>query len=277
MGYMTRKSALHKFFDLVCSISPRLKRSVWRILYRYIAGLDKEAQVIFMNYGYASESEKIRLRKIDEKNRYCIQLYHHVASAINLKGKDLLEVGCGRGGGSSYIMQYFKPSSMTGIDFSGKSIEFCKKFYSVKGLSFYVGDAEFLPFEDNKFDAVISIESSHCYGNMNQFLREVFRVIRLNGYFLFADFRNKDEISNLRKQLAHSGFELVREEKITQYVLRALELDNSRRLKLVQKVPSMLHKSFSDFAGLKGTETYESFRSGDREYFNFVLNKKIKK
>jgi len=274
MGYMTRKSALHKFFDLVCIISPRLKRSVWRILYQYVTGLDKEAQVIFMNYGYASESEKIKLRKIDEKNRYCIQLYHHVASAINLKDKDLLEVGCGRGGGSYYIVRYFKPSSMTGVDFSGKSIEFCKKFYSVKGLSFYVGDAESLPFEDNKFDAVINIESSHCYGNMNQFLREVFRVIRPDGHFLFADFRKKDEINNLRNQLARSGFELIKEERITQNVLRSLELDNNRKLKLIQKVPKILHKSFSDFAGLKGTETYESFRRGDREYFNFVLKKK---
>ena len=274
MGYMARKSALHKFFDLVCNISPRVKRSVWRILYQYVTGLDKEAQVIFMNYGYAPESGKIKLRKIDEKNRYCIQLYHHVASAINLKGKDLLEVGCGRGGGSSYIMGYSKPNSMTGIDFSGKSIEFCKKFYSVKGLSFYVGDAESLPFEDNKFDAVINIESSHCYGDINQFLREVFRVIKRGGYFLFADFRKKNEINTLRKQLAHSGFELIKEERMTQNVLRALGLDNSRRLKLIEKVPKIFHKSFSDFAGLKGTETYESFRRGDREYFNFILKKK---
>ena len=87
---MATKAALHKFFDLVCGISPGLKRSVWRIFYQYVTGLDKEAHVIFMNYGYASESEKTKLRKIDEKNRYCIQLYHHVASAISLKGKDLL-------------------------------------------------------------------------------------------------------------------------------------------------------------------------------------------
>lgn len=274
---MTTKAALHKFFDLVCGISPRLKRSVWRIFYQYVTGLDKGAQVIFMNYGYASESEKTKLRKIDEKNRYCIQLYHHVASAINLKDKDLLEVGCGRGGGSSYIMRYFNPNSIAGMDFSGKLIKFCKKFYSVKGLSFYVGDAESLPFEDNKFDAVVNVESSHCYGNMNQFLREVFRVIRPDGHFLFADFRKKDEINTLRKQLVHSGFELIKEERITQNVLRALELDNNRKLKLIQKVPRILHKSFSDFAGLKGTETYESFRSGDREYFNFVLKKKNKK
>lgn len=270
-----RKPILHRIFDLICSISPRLKRPVWRILYQYVTGLDKEAQVIFMNYGYASESKKIKLRKIDEKNRYCIQLYHHVASSINLKGKDLLEVGCGRGGGSSYIVRYFKPSSMTGVDFSGKSIEFCKKFYSVKGLSFYVGDAESLPFEDNKFDAVINIESSHCYGNMNQFLREVFRVIRPDGHFLFADLRKKDEIDTLRNQLVHSGFELIKEEKITQNVFRALELDNNRKLKLIQKAPKILRKSFSDFAGLKGTETYESFRNGDREYFNFVLKKNV--
>ena len=232
-----RKSVLHKFFDLICSISPRLKRSVWRILYQYVTGLDKEAQVIFMNYGYNSKSEKIKLRKIDEKHHYCIQLYHHVAGAINLKGKDMLEVGCGRGGGSSYIMHYFKPKSMTGVDFSKKAIEFCKSYYSIKGLSFFVGDAESLPFEDNKFDVVVNIESSHCYGSMERFLREVFRVIRLNGYFLLADFRKKDEMDTLRNCILHSGFELIKEEKITQNVLKSLDFDNKRLLKLIQKVP----------------------------------------
>lgn len=273
---MTRKSALHKFFDLVCSISPRLKRSVWRILYQYVTGLDKEVQVIFMNYGYASESEKIKLRKIDEKNRYCIQLYHHVASTINLKGKDLLEVGCGRGGGSSYIMHYFKPKSMSGVDFSKKAIGFCKRYYSIKGLSFFVGDAESLPFEDNKFDVVINIESSHCYGNMKLFLSEVFRLLRPNGYFLFADFRNKNEIDSLRKCLISSGLVVLKEGRITQNVLRSLDMDNGRKMKLIkQKVPKILHKTFLQFAGIKGSEIYESFKNGSREYFNFVLQKRI--
>ena len=93
-----RNPLLHRIFDSVCSISPAIRRSAWKIWYRYITELDKGAQVTFMNYGYA-DPKKIILKKSDEKDRYCIQLYHHVASAVSLKGRDVLEVGCGRGGG----------------------------------------------------------------------------------------------------------------------------------------------------------------------------------
>ena len=278
---MARKTVLHRIFNLVCDISPSIKSLVWSAWYQYISGLDKDANMTFMNYGYVDlnpNAKKIKLRDADKKNLYCIQLYHHVANAINLDGLNVLEVGCGRGGGSSYIMRYLKPRSMGGVDFSNKAIEFCKKHYPAKGLSFYAGDAELLPFEDNKFDVIINIESSHCYAHMKQFLREVFRLLRPNGYFLFADFRNNNEINSLRKQLKHSGLKLIKEENLTQNVLKSLDMGNERKMKLIkQKVPKILHKTFLQFAGIKGSEIYESFKTGERKYFNFVLQKNILK
>ena len=274
---MARKNALHRIFNLVCDMSPSVKRLVWSVWYQYVSGLDKDANMTFMNYGYAEinpNAKNIKLKGADEKNRYCIQLYHHVANAINLDGLNVLEVGCGRGGGSSYVMRYLKPRSMGGVDFSNKAIEFCKKHYPDKGLSFYAGDAELLPFENNKFDVMINIESSHCYVSMEQFLREIFRILKTNGYFLFADFRNKNEIDSLRKQLKHSGLKLVKEENITQNVLKSLDMDNERKMKLIkQKVPKILHKTFLQFAGIKGSEIYESFKTGEKEYFSLVLQK----
>ena len=47
----------------------------------------------------SSDDLNVRLKSEDEKDRYPIQLYHHVASQINLKGLKVLEVGSGRGGG----------------------------------------------------------------------------------------------------------------------------------------------------------------------------------
>ena len=62
-----------------------------------------------MNYGWASldpTASALTLRPEDEPNRYCIQLYHRVASVVDLCGSDVLEVGCGRGRGASYVMRY---------------------------------------------------------------------------------------------------------------------------------------------------------------------------
>jgi len=50
----------------------------------------------FMNYGYFSEKQALTLNDEDEKDRYSIQLYHYVASKIDLTGLKVLEVGSGR-------------------------------------------------------------------------------------------------------------------------------------------------------------------------------------
>ncbi len=268
---------LTNLFRLVCRVSPEVKRSLWRRWYQYLAANDKDADLLFMNYGFVdldSNAKKLSLESSDEKYRFCIQLYRHVASAVSLREKDVLEVGCGRGGGSSHIMKHLKPKSMIGVDFSEKAIDFCNRHYSIEGLSFSHGDAESLPFKKNTFDVVVNVESSHCYGYMERFLREVYRVIRPDGYFLFADFRSKDEIFSLREQLNNSGFELLKEEVITPNVLRALELGHESKLGLIQqKAPKLLHKSLESFTGMKGSRIYESLRTKEIEYLNYVLQK----
>ena len=42
------------------------------------------------------------------------ELYAHVLADAGPEGADLLEVGCGRGGGSSYMMRHHGPASVEG-------------------------------------------------------------------------------------------------------------------------------------------------------------------
>jgi len=268
---------ISKIFQQICCISPEIKRLLWKNFYQYLATKDWGVDFLFMNYGFAcldSNEKKLLLKDLDQKYSFNIQLYHHVVSTVNLRGKDILEVGCGFGGGSFYMMKHFKPRSMIGVDFSEKIIDFCKRHHSIEGLLFSHGDAESLPFEENTFDAIINIESSRCYGSMERFLSEIYRVLRLDGYFLFADFRHKEEIPSLREKLNKSGLELLKEEVITPNVLKAMELDHKRKVRLIQrKVPNLLHKSLESFAGTKDSRIYESFKFGVNIYFNYILQK----
>ncbi len=131
-----------------------LKNIFFKIWYWYISTIDKNAEVIFMNYGYSSKSIKIELDKEDVPNRYSIQLYHHTATGVDVKGKDILEVGCGRGGGLSYVNRYLSPKNVTGVDLNKKAIQFCNKHYKGTNNSFVQADAQKLPFADNSFDVV---------------------------------------------------------------------------------------------------------------------------
>jgi len=268
---------LKNIFDLLCQISPTIKRKLWVTWYNYLVKMDKDAELLFMNYGYADlngDAPALSFNSSDEKYRYCIQLYHHVAQAIHVKGKDVLEVGCGRGGGAAYIARQFAPAAVTGVDFSRNAINFCKSYHKVDRLSFFHGDAEDLPFEDNSFDVVVNVESSHSYGSVERFFREVHRVLRPQGNFLLADFRDACEIPGLHNQIEHSGLQLVKEEVITPNIARALELNHDRKLQLIRrKVPGILYKPFLSFAATKNSKTYNSFKSGETEYLNFILQK----
>jgi ubiquinone/menaquinone biosynthesis C-methylase UbiE len=249
-----------------------------RVWYEQMSRLDRDGDMVFMNYGWASldpTAPALPLQAEDEPNRYCIQLYHRVASAVDLRGLDALEVGCGRGGGASYVMRYLKPKSMTGLDQAARGIQFCQRHHTSPGLTFVRGDAQALEFDPESFNIVINVESSHCYPEVERFFSGVQRVLRPGGYFLYADHRPKEQIDTLRRQLRESGMTVCEEENISPNVVRALELDNARKQALIQeKVPRFLQRFFDEFAGMEGTRSsYATLRRGAKVYLRFVLQR----
>jgi ubiquinone/menaquinone biosynthesis C-methylase UbiE len=251
----------------------KLLNPFWEAWYWYISSLDKGGEVTFLNYGYA-DSNKLELKKEDEDNRYSIQLYNHMADSISLEGLDIMEVGCGRGGGASYIARYLNSKSVKGIDLCKKSIDFCKEHYHIEGLSFYHGNALSLPFMDNSFHVVINVESSHRYSDMERFLGEVYRVLRPGGYFLFADLRDEELIESLKKQLDNCRLKTIKEELITANIIKALALANEKKIDLIERlVPRLLHGLTKEFAGTKKTALYKSFMKGKKEYLHYILRK----
>ncbi len=253
-----------------------LKKVIWKRWYNLLTSNVANKKITFMNYGYVGLEQEIKLLLSDDEQEelYSAQLYHHVANAIPLSGLDVLEVGCGRGGGSSYITRYLHPNTMTGVDFSERNIKFCQKNHVIPQLSFCIGDAESLEFPDCSFDAVVNVESSHCYASIENFFFGVFRVLRPNGHFLFADFRSKDEIDNIKILLESSGFKILKFEIITDNVVKAMDLDNGRKLTLIkQNAPKYLQKLLSWFAGCQESPIYKALKNRDAEYFCYVLQK----
>jgi ubiquinone/menaquinone biosynthesis C-methylase UbiE len=248
-------------------------KPIWKAWYGYISKKDAKGHVRFMNYGYVAD-EKLELLAEDERERYPLQLYHHIASAIPVANQDMLEVGCGRGGGASYIARYLKPKSYKALDLSPKAIQYCQSNYTTPGLSFICGDAQKLPFPDNAFDIVINVESSHCYPDISKFFSEVYRVLRPGGHFLYADFRNQNTIQSLADKIDQTAFEIISRTDITRPVVKALEVDTQRRIDLMKSYfPRIIHKPVGSFAGIKGSKSYERFDSGFNEYFFYVLKK----
>jgi ubiquinone/menaquinone biosynthesis C-methylase UbiE len=260
------------------TIFPALKQPLHRRWYEYISALDKDGGLLFMNHGYAaldSDTEPLELSAEDERHRYSLQLYHHLASAIDWSDARALEIGSGRGGGASYIKRHFKPKSVVGVDITANAIAFCCRYYSIDGLSFARGDAQLLPFAENSFDVVFNVESSGYYPDFERFLQEVVRVLRPGGHFLYVDMRYQEDIETWRAQLDKTGLHLVKEEDITPNAVRALALNREHRQALIkQHTPKMLHWLFGIFAGLGGADlAHGPPKPGERVYLNWVFGK----
>lgn len=266
-----------KFYLKLCGIIPGFRKITRKWMYQLMARFIKQDQWSFMNYGYAQidgQEVKPTLDSSDEANRLSFQLYHHLANEVSLENKSLLEVGSGRGGGASMIKKYHKPKKMVGLDYSSNAVKLCNKNHGREGLLFVEGDAEKLPFNHESFDAVINVESSHCYESMNRFLGEVKKVLKPGGHFLFADFRYSHEMEELEKQLINSKMIIMKKRDITPNVLQALDEDHNRRMTDISKtVPKLFVNQFREFAGVKESVVYKQFANRDLIYFSYILQK----
>ena len=229
-----------------------------------------------MNFGYASDTETGKTIDLDKKfevERFSYQLYDFVCTGFNTisnyAGKNVLEIGCGRGGGLGYIMKKFNPSSALGIDYSITNTNFCKRNYSMPGLTFSWGDGEKLPIKNESVDIVICIETSHCFGNLRLVLSEVQRILKKDGSFFLADFVCAVDLNDYEENF--NGFISLKEKKdISENVLAALRLDSERRAETIDKKASfMFKKILKRFAAIQGSVVYNQLEAGDTLYMGY--------
>jgi ubiquinone/menaquinone biosynthesis C-methylase UbiE len=254
----------------------RIRKAIWRLWYPFLTRRLRDESVVFLNYAFEEEPPMgIPLQPEDEPNRACIQLYHHVATQEPLRGKDVLEVSCGHGGGASYLVRTLQPRRYTALDLNPSGITFCKQKHALENLVFMQGDAENLPFEDNTFDAVINVEASHCYPSLPRFLSEVARVLRPGGHFLYADFRFADSLAEWEQAIASAPLQVVRTRKINAEVLRGMKRNSARSMELVARhLPRFLHPLGRDFAGVEGSRINEALKNGALSYRSYTFVKR---
>jgi len=265
-------SLLHSVFSFGASRS-----AIWRLWYPYVTRRLQGEEVMFLNYGFETDPPMgLTLLPADEPNRACIQLYHHVATQVELTGRHVVEVSCGHGGGAAYLARTLRPATYTGIDLNPAGIALCEQRHQVEGLSFFRGDAEALPFASATVDVVINIEASHCYGRFPQFLSEVSRVLRPGGHFLYADFRFSAERPAWELALARAPLQVISGQVISLDVLRGLEMNAARSLDLInRKLPKWLHGLGRDFAGIPGSFVYRALQGSRAVYHAYCYQKPI--
>lgn len=101
------------------------------------------------------------------------------------KNKVVLDLGCGEGYGS-IILKKAGAIKVIGLDNDQSIIKMAQKKYSLPSVSFKKGDAYKLPFRDQFFDLVVSLELIEHLANQQKFLNEVKRVLKPQGVFFLS-------------------------------------------------------------------------------------------
>ncbi len=121
-----------------------------------------------------------------KRNLFTLGLYKMIVrKAGEINDKKILDIGCGDGVLTHMLASC--GSEVTGLDSSEEAISFARdKTRGERGLVFQVGDAYKLPFDDGKFDIVVSSELIEHLQNPTIFLKEISRVWNGNGPLIIS-------------------------------------------------------------------------------------------
>ena len=108
----------------------------------------------------------------------------------------ILDIGCGKGYLLYDFLKVIPDAKIHGLDISDYAISNCKPEISDR---LQIGNAINLPWEDNTFDLVISINTMHNLHtyDLDLALREMERVGKEHKYLCVESYRNEQEKANL--------------------------------------------------------------------------------
>jgi len=139
----------------------------------------------YMNLGYWANGP----RRLDEAGDDMARL---VANAAGLgPGMDVLDVGFGFADQDILWIREYHPETIHGINCS--TVQVARARQKIDALGFQgklilrEGEATLLPYPDNCFDAVLSIEAAFHFHTRDDFLREAYRVLRPGGRLVMTD------------------------------------------------------------------------------------------
>ena len=247
-----------------------IRKPLWRWWHRYLMKIVPAEDVAMLNYGYAELDETPSQNGEGPDTgdeRYGENLYYQTVVEIGLHDQEVLEVGCGRGGGAKHLVKMFSPKRYVATDLSPDTTRYNNEQNGHSQLEFAVADAMDLPFKDAEFDILVNVESSRCYPDMHRFVNDAYRVIRPGGTFCLADMRYAEDFDPTIQIFLNAGFQKMSERDITANVIHALNLDDERRKALIaMRTPKYMVKNAEEFSGTIGSKRYNLFADGDMVY-----------
>lgn len=174
------------------------------------SGLWEEIWGEHMHHGYYGRAGAYKVNRRQAQIDLIEELlkWTQVATAENI-----IDVGCGIGGSTLYLAQKFDADAI-GITLSPVQASRAKQRSKEAALGekthFQVADALNMPFKDNTFDLVWSLESGEHMPDKTKFLQECYRVLKPKGTLILATWCHRPT-NSLAGQLTFQERQLLAE------------------------------------------------------------------
>ena len=111
----------------------------------------------------------------------------------------ILDLGCGTGLELEFYLKQNPNAKITGIDLSQGMLLALRKKLPNPNITLIQGSYFDLPFEENRYDAAVSVESLHHFTQSEKIplYQKLKRALKDDGYFILTDYfaaSNEDEI-----------------------------------------------------------------------------------
>lgn len=143
----------------------------------------------FANFGYWDASIRTQ-RQASER------LMQELLEFLPERSGTILDVACGKGATTQYLLRHWPPERVTGINISAKQLETCRA--NSPACSFLRMDAARLEFDDASFDNVICVEAAFHFDTREDFLRHALRVLKPGGRLALCDVLMHQEAERVR-------------------------------------------------------------------------------
>ena len=142
---------------------------------------------------------------------------------------DILDVGCGGGANINNFAKVVTEGKVFGIDYSPASVEVSKEvnkeFINNGHIEIYHSSVSELPFDENTFDLVSGFEAYYFWPDLLNDLKEIYRVLKINGVLLLVNEGYKCENEKKRKRVEKwtklGKFEVHSPEEYKDFLTRA--------------------------------------------------------
>ena len=137
----------------------------------------------------AKEGYNLYASQYDEKKTFLDSFENNILGRFfqELKGKKVLDVGCGTGRTISDLKK--AGANVVGVDPSEEMLKIAKKKFS--SVEMFAGEIENLPFEDESFDVVVTLFVIAHLKTLDKAFQEIYRVLKPGGVFIVSNINQK--------------------------------------------------------------------------------------